>query len=256
MKKAIKYLLISLGVLYLLAMIIVYSIQEKLLFNPSVLSEHHRFRTGQEIEIDVADDISLNTVLIDAPQEKGAILYLHGNRGSNRRCLRQALVYDGLGYDILMPDYRGYGKSDGTMISQDQAYSDVQKVYDYLKGIYGENRIIILGYSLGSGMASYLAAQNNPAALHLVAPYKSLIAMKNEFAPFLPSFLLKYPFRNDEHLKKVSCPVTLYHAPDDELIPYDHGEALSTINPKFKLITLNGAGHRGSIFHQSVRKNI
>ncbi len=256
MKKAIKYLLIILSLLYVLLLIVIYSIQERLLFNPTKLSEHHRFRTGQEIEIRVAEDISLNTVLIDTPRERGVILYLHGNRGSNRRCLRQALVYDGLGFDILMPDYRGYGKSDGEMSSQSQAYSDVQKVYDYLKEIYGENKIVILGYSLGSGMASYLASQNNPAALHLVASYKSLIAMKNKFAPFLPSFLLKYPFKNDDHLKKVNCPVTLYHAPDDELIPFDHGKALSKINPTFKLVTLNGTGHRGSIFHQEVRKNI
>jgi len=157
---------------------------------------------------------------------------------------------------LFMPDYRGYGKSDGSMLSQDQAYGDMQVVYNHLKERYGEDRITILGYSLGSSMASHLAATNNPKSLHLVAPYKSLIAMKNKFAPVIPSFLLKYPFRNDKNLSSVSCPVTLYHAPNDELIPYDHARSLSEINNSFNIIDLPGSGHRGSIFNDAVRRNI
>ena len=256
MNKLMKRLLIGIALLYIILLIGVYFAQEQLLFNPDKLPEGHVFRAGEEVELEVAPKVSLNCILIDNENEKGVILYLHGNRGSNRRCLRQVMVYDGLGYDLFMPDYRSYGKSDGSMISQGQAYDDMQVVYNYLKASYGEDKITILGYSLGSAMASHLAASNNPKALHLVAPYKSMIAMKNKFAPFIPSFLLKYPFRNDENLTEVSCPVTLYHAPDDELILYDHGRSLSQIDPSFKFIDLPGSGHRGSIFNDAVRHNI
>ena len=256
MKKVFKRILIGIAILYIIVLIGIYFVQEKLLFNPDKLSESHVFRAGQELELEVAPQIALNCISIDNPNDNGVILYLHGNRGSNRRCLRQLMVYDGLGYDLFMPDYRSYGKSDGFMLSQEQAYGDMQVVYNHLKERYGEDRITILGYSLGSSMASHLAATNNPKALHLVAPYKSLIAMKNKFAPVIPSFLLKYPFRNDKNLTNVSCPVTLYHAPNDELIPYDHARSLSEINPSFKLIDLPGSGHRGSIFNDAVRRNI
>lgn len=249
-------LFIVIAILYVILLIGVYFAQERLLFNPDKLSEGHVFRAGQEVELEVAPQVSLNCILIDQAADQGVILYLHGNRGSNRRCLRQLMVYDGLGYDLFMPDYRSYGKSDGSMLSQRQAYDDMQVVYDHLKELYGEDRIIILGYSLGSAMASHLAATNNPKSLHLVAPYKSMVAMKNKFAPTIPSFLLKYPFRNDKNLSKVSCPVTLYHALDDELIPYEHGKSLSQINPSFRFVDLPRSGHRGSIFNEAVRRNI
>ena len=256
MRKVFKRLFIVIAMLYIILLIVAYFAQEQLLFNPDKLSESHVFRAGQEVELEVATEVSLNCIWIDNPRDHGVILYLHGNRGSNRRCLRQLLVYDGLGYDLFMPDYRSYGKSDGSMLSQRQAYGDMQVVYDHLKEQYGEERIIILGYSLGSAMASHLAATNTPKSLHLVAPYKSMIAMKNKFAPVVPSFLLKYPFRNDKNLANVSCPVNLYHAPDDKLIPYNHGKSLSEINPSFKFIDLPGSGHRGSIFNDAVRRNM
>ncbi len=241
---------------YLLTCAVTYIFQEKFIFNPDKLEEEYRFRQGTEVEIQVDPEIYLNSIFIDQPNDKGVILYLHGNRGSNRRCLRQAQIYVNLGYDLLMPDYRGYGKSDGAIQSQEQLYQDIQKVYDYLSKDYGESNIILLGYSLGSGMASYIAAHNHPKSLHLVAPYISMTYMKNLFAFFLPDFLLKYTLDNYSHLQATRCPITLYHAPNDELIPYNCSLELKKISNDIKLITLDGAGHRGSIFHPKVKSHI
>ena len=129
-------------------------------------------------------------------------------------------------------------------------YNDVQKVYDFLKSQYSE--IIILGYSMGTGMASYLAANNPCKSLVLVSPYVSLVNMKNRFIPFVPNFLLKYQFRTDENLKSVSCPIHLIHGTRDEVIPFDSSEKLKSLFPQSKLIKLDGVSHRQIIFNQAV----
>ena len=245
-------------VIYVLVCIGLYTQQNKIFFNPQKLSEEHTFRLGEEVEVEVAEDIFLNCVWLKERRSKGVILYLHGNKGSNRRCLHQAENMSGNQYDIFMPDYRGYGKSDGVIYSEDQLFADMQKVYDFLKEQYTERQIVIVGYSLGSGMASWLAANNHPKQLFLIAPYISLVDMKNRFTySAFPNFLVKYPLNNQEHLAAVRCPITLFHGTNDELIPYESSEILQQISPKkIQLVPLKGVGHRRAIFDGRFRSTV
>ena len=253
--KWLKRLAITILVLYAVACIGLYFFQERIIFLPDRLSENHVYRTGEEVKIDVADGISLSCVWMKEPNSKGVILYLHGNRGSNRRCIYQAENMAGNGYDIFMPDYRGYGKSGGAIQSEQQLFDDVQTVYDFLKQHYDESQIVVVGYSIGSGMASWVAANNTPQQLALLAPYVSLVDIKNRRAPFLPSFLLKYPLRNIQHLEKISCPVNLFHGLQDRIIPFDSSEKLQAVNPsKITLHPLDDCGHRRTIFHHGFRR--
>ncbi len=252
----LRRILISILALYVIACAVLYVAQDQIIFNPDKLPEDYRFRAGEEVEIEVAPNIYLNNVYVREPSSKGVILYLHGNRGSNRRCLRQAEMFMGMGYDLFMPDYRGYGKSDGNIESEKQLLSDVQQVYDYLSARYDESQITIVGYSLGTGMASYLAAHNDPARLCLIAPYTSFIDLKNQWTRLIPDFLVKYPLNNEKYLAKVSCPVQLFHGTEDEVIPYQSSEVLSQLSPAIQLTTLDQTGHRRAIFHQTVRSTI
>lgn len=246
--KWIKRIGIVLFVLYALVCGMLYFSQERIIFHPDKLGEDYVFSEGEEVELPVGEGISLNCLWMKEPASEGVILYLHGNRGSNRRCFHQAQTMAGNGYDIFMPDYRGFGKSDGEIVSEEQLFSDVQAAYDFLKKHYAENKIVVVGYSIGSGMASYLAAHNNPQQLVLLAPYTSVVDLKNSRAPFLPDFLLKYPLRNQVFLQKVQHPVTLFHGEYDEVIPFNSSEKLQAINPsQFRLVSLP-EGHRGVIF--------
>lgn len=244
--------------LYALGCGAVYLQQERMLFQPSQLPDSFEFWTGEEVYIPVADDVRLHAMwLRSSRRSRGVVMYWHGNRGSNRRCLRQAENLAGLGYDVLMPDYRGYGKSDGEIESEEQLFTDAQEVYDWLQQYYDEDQIVLLGYSLGSGIATYLASENNPRHLCLVAPYQSMLAMKQLFAPFIPSFLLKYPLRNDLLLPEVNAPVTLFHGTRDELIPYEHSVYLhGLVEERSRLVALNGSGHRGAIFSDLLRREL
>lgn len=243
-------------VLYLILCGGLWFAQDTVIFNPSQLPEDFIFSKKNEVEIEVEEGIFLNALWMRTDRPKGAILYLHGNRGSNKRCQHQARNMANNGYDILMVDYRGYGKSDGKIYSQKQLYADVQKVYDYLKESYREDQIILAGYSLGSGMASYLAANNRPQQLVMLAPYLSFYALKKKYIPiYIPDFFVKYPLDNQTNLSKVECPVTIFHGTNDRVIPYEHGEQLAADYPeKVTLITLEGESHRGAIFNGLFRR--
>ncbi len=255
--KTLKGIFKIIFILYALLCVGLWFAQDYVIFNPSKLPENYIFSKKNEVEIEVDEGIHLNALWMRTEHSKGAILFLHGNRGSNKRCQRQAMNMANNDYDILMVDYRGYGKSDGEIYSQKQIYADVQKVYDYLKKSYREDQIIIVGYSLGSGMASYLAANNNPQQLVMIAPYLNFHELKKRYIPiYIPNFFVKYPLNNAANLEKVNCPVTLFHGTMDSVIPYKHSAQLVEMHKdKVKLITLEKESHRGAIFNGTFRRS-
>ncbi len=246
----VKRLGLAVGLMYVVLCACLYAIQDRFIFNPQPLPSSFQFRMGEEVEIEVEKDVNLSCLWIKETQAaKGVILYLHGNKGSNKRCLRQAQSMLGNDYDLFMPDYRGYGKSDGEIESEEQILSDVQQVYNFLTKYYEEQKIIIVGYSLGSGMASYLAAKNDPQQLVLLAPYLSLVDMKDRILPIIPDFVVKYSLDNYRYLSSVRCPTTLFHGSRDEVIPFDSSEQLQQLRPEnITLIPVEKEGHRGLIF--------
>lgn len=248
--KWIKRLIYFLIALYLLLCIALFVVQQKIVFSPDVVSESKKYRAGEEVEIPLSGGIDMNCLWVkNARPSKGVILYLHGNRGSIGRALHQTRLFNDKNYDIFIPDYRGYGKTEGSPKSANQIEQDVEQAYLFLKKYYKENEIVILGYSLGSGMASYIASKHQPKSLILLAPYISIAQIKNKHFWFLPDFLLKFNFRNDKWLPKVTCPITLVHGTDDNVIPYESSPFLKNLRPdNIELVTLQGEGHRGIIF--------
>ena len=177
---------------------------------------------------------------------KGLIFYLHGNAGSLSSWGKVAKTYTRLHFDVFMLDYRGFGKSEGSISSQSQIFKDVQIAYDAMLKLYSENKIIVLGYSIGTGLATNLASTNNPKLLILQAPYLSLTDMMQHIFPVMPTFLLKYKFETDKYIKDCKMPIVIFHGDRDEVIYY--GSSLK-LKEQFKrqdtLITLIGQGHNG-----------
>lgn len=236
---------------------VLYFYQETLIFHPTVLPAGQTFWAGEEVYLPMADGVELHGLWIKERNSKGVILYLHGNKGSNHRCLRQAENLMGLGYDVFMIDYRGFGKSGGEPENESQLFGDAQQVYDWLRTHYREEEMVVVGYSLGSGMAAYLAEQNAPKQLCLVAPYRSMLAMKNIFIPVIPSFLVKYPLRTDSRLPKTDTPTLICHGTQDDLIPFEHSVYLESIDSEdTQLVPLEGVSHRGAIFSKVLRREL
>lgn len=116
-----------------------------------------------------------------------------------------------LDYDVFIVDYAGYGKSSGEIETQAQLFEDMQTVYDHLKKSYKEQDIIIIGYSIGTGLAAKLGAHDNPAMIVLQAPYYSMVDMMQRQYPGLPTFILDYKLAANEYLKKCIAPIYLFH---------------------------------------------
>jgi alpha-beta hydrolase superfamily lysophospholipase len=220
-----------------------------LIFFPEKLPNDYRFsfrQNFQELSIKAADNIILNSILFKADKSKGVIFYLHGNAGSLNSWGDVAGIYTDLNYDVFMLDYRGYGKSEGAINGEKQLFKDVQVAYDSLKSRYNENNIIVLGYSIGTGLAARVASVNSPRLLILQAPFYNLRDLAKNLYPIIPSFILKYKFETNKNIQKCAMPVVLFHGDRDEVIYYNSSVKLKTLLKKDDvLITLKGEGHNG-----------
>lgn len=249
MRKILMKILIILSILFLSACVLLFLYQEKLIFFPQKLDKSYQFSFDQnfeEIIIKTEDQKILNGLLFKSESPKGLIFYLHGNAGSLCSWGELAQTYTKLHYDVFMLDYRGFGKSEGSISSQRQIFKDVQNAYDEMLKIYSENKIIVLGYSIGTGLAAKLASTNNPKLLILQAPYYSMADMMQHIFPVIPKFMLKYKFETDKYIKDCKMPIVIFHGDQDEVIYY--GSSLK-LKEQFKkqdtLITLIGQGHNG-----------
>ena len=192
-----------------------------MLFHPDILPENYRFTFNnkfQEYFIKVDEKTSLNGLLFLADSSKGLVFYLHGNGGCIDSWGNIASVYLKNNYDLFILDYRGYGKSQGKISSEKQLYKDIQVIYDSLKTKYNEKKIVIIGYSIGTGPATQLASTNNPKMLILKAPYFNMPDLAHQYIKILPSFFIRYKFRINEYIVNVKCPIILFHGNQDEVI--------------------------------------
>ncbi|WP_341902190.1 alpha/beta fold hydrolase [Fluviicola taffensis] len=251
MKKFLLRTISILIILYVLGVILLYFFQENLIFSPQKLNKAFQFEFDQKFEeknIKTTDGTILSGVLFKVPDSKGLIFYLHGNSGSINSCGIVAETFTALNYDVFMLDYRGYGKSPGSIIGEEQTHKDVQSAYNEMKNIYPEDKICVLGYSIGTGFASKLASENNPKLLILHAPYYNMTDLMRHKYPIAPTFILKYKLKTNEYLKECKMPVVIFHGDKDHGIYY--GSSLK-LKKEFKsqdtLITLHGQGHNGII---------
>ena len=243
------YVLLLVVSAYLVISILVYFLQDLLLFKPEKLPKDFQFDyKNQEIEeynIETRDGATINGLRFKTKNPKGVVFYLKGNSKSMKGWGKFAVDFTRHGYDVIMVDYRGFGKSTGKR-SQKAIKRDLQLIYNKIKENVSEKYIILYGRSLGSGFATKLASMNNPRTLILDAPYYSLSKVAKRYLPFMPlSILLKFPMPTYKWLKYVNCPIHIIHGTDDKLIPYRTSVKLSKIRPKLtKLHTVIGGGHK------------
>ena len=236
--------------IYIGISIALYYLQDYMLFKPEKLPEDFQFdyenQETKEYNLETRDGAIINGLrFFPKGESKGVVLYLKGNSKSIKGWGKFAVDFTRHGYNVLMVDYRGFGKSTGKR-SQKAIKRDLQLVYNKIKEQTTEDRIVLYGRSLGSGFAAKLASLNNPKMLILDAPYYSLTKVTARYAPFMPlSLLIKYPLPTYKWLKYVQCPIHIIHGTNDKLIPYKTSVKLSKVNPKLtKLHTVIGGGHK------------
>jgi pimeloyl-ACP methyl ester carboxylesterase len=232
---------------YLLILIVVYLIQERFIFKPEKLAADFEFKYEapfREVQFEPEQGVKISGIHFYTENPNGLILYFHGNTRSIKGWGKYARDFYRFQYDVLLVDYRGFGKSTGKR-SEAALLSDMQYVYQKLCLQYPEDHILVYGRSMGSGFATKLAADNRPRYLLLDAPYFSFKKVAERFLPFLPiRILLRYHLRTDQWIQKVKCHTYIIHGTRDWLIPLRHSEKLQQLNPhRITLIRIHGGGH-------------
>lgn len=239
-------LLILVVVLWSLAIAFIWFQQEKLLFHPEPLAPKFKFNLPytSEVFVDVPG-AKIHALYLRQPAEKckGIVLFLHGNADNLETWFTSADFWLDTGFDVLMPDYRGYGKSTGKIESEAQLNDDVLQLWNYVAANYKDKKVVFYGRSLGTGLATKLATQVPADLLVLVSPYESMTQMAREYYPWVPPFVLRYPLKTNELLPQIHSPILLLHGDSDKLIPIAHSKHLLALNPDAHLVEIEGAGH-------------
>ena len=169
------------------------------------------------------------------------ILYSHGNAEDLSDLAPLLRFWRRAGFGVFAYDYPGYGRSGGGP-SEAGVYRNAEAAWRYLTGECGiaPGRIVVVGFSVGSGPACFLAEKHAPAALVLLAPFTSA------FQVVLPHLILPFDrFPNRRRVPRIACPVWIRHGTADRVIAPEHGKRLFELapGPVKRLELLPGMGH-------------
>jgi len=206
----------------------------------------------EDMHIDTADGERLHGWYVPAVEARGVVLFFHGNAGNISHRLESILIFNRLGLDVLIIDYRGYGQSSGRP-SEQGTYRDARAAWEYLVGVRQKlpAEIVVFGRSLGGAVGAWLVAglpaDQQPAAVIIESSFSSGADMARRLYPVYPASLLtrlKYPVV--EYAARLQCPLLVVHSRDDEIIPFAMGQAIYTAAPQPKeFLELRGDHNSG-----------
>jgi pimeloyl-ACP methyl ester carboxylesterase len=269
MKRLFKSFLIGLSLLFAGNYVYLYNAQDSLIFHYKTLPRSYNFQMSQKFEertYSVDRGVQLNALYfsqITEEETKGVVICFHG-RGTNlsRDWGKLAALYIHRGYDFIVYDYRGFGKSDGHIDPQN-IYNDPIKMYEIITSEYKGKKTIVLGRSMGTNFATYVASIKKPDALILDAPFYSMLDMACLTKPYIPRILLekilKYPMFTNQYIKKVDCPILIFHGTEDNTVPYCESVRLFDIikhKQKNHFVKLEGADHFSLAQHPEYEPSI
>ncbi len=237
-------------------------IQKKLIFRSTTLKDNYTFNFKtpfKEVYLDTTDGARLHGIHFKAANSKGIILYFHGNaRSMDYWGEWGEQLSNTYRYDVLLVDYRGYGKSSGTR-SFTHMLNDTNVFYEYCQEYYPENKIAVFGRSLGGAFASYICTIKNPAKLLIESSFTTLSEVIKKKYSFLPvNTILKFPFQNQQNMPEIKIDTYFIHGTNDILVPFYMGEKLYDISGSAskELFTIHGANHNDlrnfSAYHKAL----
>lgn len=246
--------LLTVAGVYLLLVAATYFGQEGMLYLPDIPSRKLS-ATPQDIglpyeniELRTEDGVRLHGWYIPAAQARGTLLFFHGNAGNISHRLDSIRIFHDLGLSVLIFDYRGYGQSEGRP-DEEGTHRDAQAAWRHLTEGRGmaSSRIVLFGRSMGAAIAAWLATQEQPGALIVESAFTSVPDMAAELYWWLPARRLsRFKYATRDYVAQARCPVLVVHSPEDEIIPFHHGEAVfaAAREPK-DLLRLRGGHNDG-----------
>lgn len=198
----------------------------------------------EELEVLTEDGVRLSAWFIPSERSRAVLLFSHGNGGNISHRLEKIMILNRLGLDILIFDYRGYGKSTGST-NEKGIYIDAETIYDYLVNEKHVPPWKIIGYgeSLGSPVIIELASRRSMAGVIIEEAFTSVREMARVHFPFIPTSLLKSRYDTLEKIRDIKIPKLIFHSLNDEIVPFEQGKRIFEAAPEPKdFVELRG-GH-------------
>ena len=242
-------------IIYFLLLGYMYLFQHNLIYAPHKYLHADPEQAGldfEEVYLETADGVTIHGWFVPAAEERGVVLFCHGNAGNISHRLPTLKYLHSLNMSTFIFDYRGFGNSQGKP-TEEGTYNDVMAAWYYLTGDRGvpAGNIFIMGRSLGGAVAAELAASSEPAGIILESTFTSIPELGREMFPFLPvNLLARYRYATREKISSFSSPVMIIHSREDELIPFRHGRTLYELAPRPRHF-LEISGDHNSGYQQS-----
>ncbi|MEA3508385.1 MAG: alpha/beta hydrolase [Synergistota bacterium] len=201
---------------------IIYQPRERLVMTPADVGIPY-----EDLMLETDDGVVVNAWFLPLEHSEKALLFCHGNAGNMSHRMESLAVFRRLGFNVLLFDYRGYGKSGGSP-SEEGFYQDARAALAELRRRgFEPAKTVFFGRSLGGAVAARMTLEETPAALVLESTFTSLPAMGARYFPFLPArLILRDRFDTLSVIGCIRCPVLVVHSPEDEIAPFDHGKRL------------------------------
>lgn len=250
-KRMLYTILIGLALGYLLLIGFVYLRQGSMVYYPTKEIEGTPADIGlkyEEITLKTKDSVNLSAWYVSAKDERGVVLFCHGNAGNISHRLDSIRIFHDLGLSVFIFDYRGYGRSEGSA-TEKGTYLDAESAWEYLVNVKGvrPEKIILFGRSLGSAVAAELALKHKAAGIIIESGFKTIPALGAKFFPYLPLRLIsRFQYSTIDKVGMIKMPKLFIHSPQDEMIPYEHGAALfkNATEPK-EFLQITGGHNEG-----------
>jgi len=230
-------------VIYASVLVLLFIFQRNLMYHPD---ENNYFGDKLEVNIEkVKIKTSDNIDLLGWFHKKDlkrlkTIVYFHGNAGKLENRIHKLNHFKDMDVNFLIIAWRGFSGNEGKP-SEEGLYIDGNSAIMWLKNLgLSEEDIIIYGESLGTGIATEIAQNNNFAGLILETPFTSMIEAAKNFYPYIPvSLILKDKYKNNLKIKNVNIPVLVMHGETDQIVPFWMGEKIYEIanQPKYSYFT-------------------
>ena len=207
-----------------------------------------------ELRLRTTDGETISAWCVPAEEDtRRTVVFCHGNACNIGDLVYTAEWLRGMGWNVLLFDYRGYGESTGKP-DEEGTYRDIQAAWDYLMAERGlpAKDVVLFGRSLGGAVATWLAAKEEVAGLVLESTFSSGPDMAHTMFPFLPARLLcRFKYDTESRVGSVGCPVMVAHSPEDATIPFAQGQAVFDAAAGPKEFVRLGGGHNDGGFEGS-----
>ena len=247
-KRILKWLWIIIFI-YVLGGAALYFLQDAILFHPVRLKRDHNYSFAEphkdiSIAINQKDTINLIDFSSTDTVTRGVVLYFHGNKRNISWYAKYIPYFTRNGYQVLMIDYPGFGKSTGKLTEQ-KLYNWALQVYRIAIKRFAADSIIIYGKSMGTGIAAQLASTRDCKRLILETPYYDFPSVVSHYLPIYPvRWMLHYDFPTWQYLKNVSAPISIFQGTKDRLVTYSNAARLKPLlKPGDEFLTIKGGKH-------------